>query len=527
MHEIERPRLEIDTAYSINEIDEAHAALVRANALFGERKVNQAIADLNRLISRHPLYFSAHRLLAKIHLQSGNLPAAYLHLGFASSGDPDDAFASINLEAAAFELGFLDFASSQFQNLEEAISRPEERAVHYFNKGKILARQNDYAGAIEAYRACLAANPNHPDAPVRLMDSMHAEGMTSEAFEMALSLLRGAQAPSLELLSIAGDFSDSALRELAPLIEPHLQALDRSDGNAQVARDFLWAKLCHAKGEYEDAWRFAKAANLEKRKQVAAERERDAQWEKSILDWSRGGDLPPPSGLPANTAIPLFLLGPSRSGKTTLERLLSKIGGVRRGFENKLVSSAVAKANNTGGMLPSGFLPFLPDRLLPKFSEIYHRLIEMRSAGSKVFTTTTPGLVAYVPSIAAALPTAKFVLMRRSPLDLLVRTYFKNYRSGHHHAFDPRWIAEYVAWYDDLSRQWEKRFPDRVRILSYEQLVADPAKTVSDIASWLGLPLQSREGPVVVGDDRGVARPYMSIMEKEGAIAPSQHFGET
>jgi tetratricopeptide (TPR) repeat protein len=517
--------LEIDTAYSINEIDEAHAALSRASALVGERKINQAISDLNRLVSRYPLYLSAHRLLAKIYLQSGNLPAAYLHLAYASSGDPDDGFASVNLEAAAFELGFLESAASQFQSLEAAISRPDERAVHFFNKGKILNRRNDYVGSIEAYRTCLAANPKHPEAPVRMIDSMHAEGMASEAFETALSLLRSTKEPSFELLSVAADFSDEALRELVPLIEPHLDAVECRDQNARIAHDFLRAKLSHAKGEYEDAWRFAMAANLEKRGQVAAERERDAQWEKSILEWSRGGHIPSSSGLSPNASVPLFLLGPSRSGKTTLESLLSRIEGVRRGFENKLLSSAVAKANNAGGMLPSGFLPFLPDRLLPKFSEIYHRLVESKSAGSKVFTTTTPGLVAYVPSIIAALPTAKFILMHRSPLDLLVRTYFKNYRSGHHHAYDPKWIAEYVDWYDDLSRQWEKQFPERVRILSYEQLVANPTKTVSDIAMWLGLNPQSLEGPLV-GDDSGVAKPYISIMKKEGAIAPSQHFGK-
>ena len=449
------------------------------------------------------------------------MPSAYLHLAFAASGDPEDGFANVNLEAAAVELGFLEFASSQFGVLENCITRPDETAVHYFNKGKILYRRNNYRGAVEAFQTCIAANPKHADAPIRMIESMQADGRTSEALDIALPLINGTIGPSLDLLSVISDFPDSSLRQLAPRIQPNIEMLACPDLNDQTMRDFILARIYHVTGNYEKAWQTARAANLCKRDQVRAEREKDRHWEQKILDWSRSGNFPASSGLPHTKSIPLFILGPSRSGKTTLETLLSNVHGVRRGYENKLLSNAVSKANSSSGRLPSGFLPFLPDSLLPAFFHNYHRLIEKRSSGSSVFTTTTPGLIAYVPSILAALPGAKFVLMRRSSLDLLVRTYFKSYRSGHYHAYDPNWIIEYIDWYEQLSQQWEKVFPGSVRILSYEELVADTVGVVSDILEWLGLRLEASLSALVVGDDRYVSEPYIPILKKEESIDSS------
>jgi tetratricopeptide (TPR) repeat protein len=514
--------LPIDDAYSVNDIDEARAALAHALSLFTGGKIKDAIAALKTLTARYPFYLSAHRLLAKIYLELGDKPNAYLHLAFAASGDPQDAFASVNLEAAAVEFGFLEHASSQFAALENSIARPEELAVHYFNKGKALYRQNDYRGAVEAFRKCLEANPKHTDAPIRTIDCLQAEGRFAEAFDLAQKLLASTKALSLELASVVCDFPDKALRRLAPQIAPRIDAIECKEMDARIARDFILAKLHHATGEHEKAWAAASAANAVKRETVRQEREKDAYWEKQILQWACSGKFPPSSGLPPTGAVPLFILGPSRSGKTTLESHLSKLDGVRRGFENKLLSSAVSKANNASGRLPSGFLPFLPDGLLPAFCQNYHRLFERKSADAKVFTTTTPGLIAYLPSILAALPNAKFVLMRRAPLDLLVRTYFKNYRSGHTHACDPNWILEYIDWYEQLSRQWEKNFPENVRTQSYEELVTDTGAQVRNAAAWLGLCADIDPSAFTAGDDRGVSAPYLPIIKKEGSLDPSR-----
>jgi hypothetical protein len=52
-----------------------------------------------------------------------------------------------------------------------------------------------------------------------------------------------------------------------------------------------------------------------------------------------------------------------------------------------------------------------------------------------------------------------------------------------------------------------KKFPDIVRIINYEDMVANPAAAVRVAADLCGLP--QAEGPLPdVGDDRGCAEPY-------------------
>src|SRR5207248_3192822 len=56
-------------------------------------------------------------------------------------------------------------------------------------------------------------------------------------------------------------------------------------------------------------------------------------------------------GLP----ISLFILGPSRSGKTTMEHLVSTLDGVKRGYENPSVDTAVRRAFPTAALLAGRF----------------------------------------------------------------------------------------------------------------------------------------------------------------------------
>ncbi len=59
-----------------------------------------------------------------------------------------------------------------------------------------------------------------------------------------------------------------------------------------------------------------------------------------------------------------------------------------------------------------------------------------------------------------------------------------------------------------------EKFPDIVRVVNYEDMVADPAGTLRVAAELCGLPMP--EGPAPsVGDDRGCAEPYREFMAAE------------
>jgi hypothetical protein len=60
----------------------------------------------------------------------------------------------------------------------------------------------------------------------------------------------------------------------------------------------------------------------------------------------------------------------------------------------------------------------------------------------------------------------------------------------------------------DLMAQ---KFPEIVRVINYEEMVADPAAALRTAAEIRGLPMSDEPLPPI-GDDRGCAAPYRQFM---------------
>src|SRR5205823_7329608 len=69
--------------------------------------------------------------------------------------------------------------------------------------------------------------------------------------------------------------------------------------------------------------------------------------------------------------ISLFILGPSRSGKTTLEKLVGALDGVKPGYEDGIVEETVRRACETAGLPAITWLENLPQMLHPLCRTIY------------------------------------------------------------------------------------------------------------------------------------------------------------
>ena len=120
--------------------------------------------------------------------------------------------------------------------------------------------------------------------------------------------------------------------------------------------------------------------------------------------------------------------------------------------------------------------------------------------------------------MATLLGNARFIFVKRNHDDVMLRIYMRNYREGHPYAYDLNSIRDHLNWYDQMADLMLEKFPSIVRIVSYEDMVANPAGAVRTVAELCGLPMP--EGPVPpVGDDRGCAEPYRDLMARELAAA--------
>ena len=54
---------------------------------------------------------------------------------------------------------------------------------------------------------------------------------------------------------------------------------------------------------------------------------------------------------PPSHPLSLFIIGPSRSGKTTVERLLGQVEGIKCGYESRLAERTARRTSQLSGLL--------------------------------------------------------------------------------------------------------------------------------------------------------------------------------
>src|SRR5205085_1873144 len=102
-------------------------------------------------------------------------------------------------------------------------------------------------------------------------------------------------------------------------------------------------------GRPQEAWQSLVAAN----RSIYLARQQDArdvgETQRQGLARLKARQIKQASG--TSKTISLFILGPSRSGKTTMETLIATLDGVKRGYENPIVENAIRRTFQSAGLL--------------------------------------------------------------------------------------------------------------------------------------------------------------------------------
>jgi hypothetical protein len=217
----------------------------------------------------------------------------------------------------------------------------------------------------------------------------------------------------------------------------------------------------------------------------------------------------------------LFLFGPSRGGKTTLERLAATIPGLHPGYENRLISVARQRVIDDAGLPQDLTLADFGPAERARFCELFDPMLREYAGEAKAVTCTLPGYIEMMVELAGLVPNMRFAVVRRDPDDTAFRIYMNHYKETRFRfAYDMTGIREYLAFYDAMTERLAAALPQRTTILRYEDIVADPAAARAAIAHLCGLPVPS--GPVpAIGDDRGCAEPYRAAMAAALSMPPA------
>ena len=279
---------------------------------------------------------------------------------------------------------------------------------------------------------------------------------------------------------------------------------------------FIRAAALDKAGRHAQAWEHLVPANRTLFRAMGEERQERREREQESLAWLRDTPIRARDDARGGGAHPisLFILGPSRSGKTTMEQLAAALPGVKRGYENPIVENAVRRAFQRSALLTSNAFEYLPPQLDPLCRDIYLEELARRAGSATVFTNTHPGRIHDAFRIAAAFPNVRFIFVKRNLEDTVLRIYMRKYNRGNSYAYDLKSARDHVVWYHQMMDLLAKKLPDAVRIMQYEDMVADPAAALRVAADLCGLPMAGGAVPAL-GDDRDCASPYRQFIAAE------------
>lgn len=488
----------------------AHGQLLAAAAAHQAAEHARALALCEALLARHPEYVGALHLAGRIHLAIGEPEAALARLDKAAALHPGDPAIAASVAAASVALGVvphdsagpdINEAAAQSQagasllsdrefdraavHLRRAVALDPAAAEARLNLGRVLLQLGDIAGAVAALEAHIALAP----------DSV-----------AALQLL--AQVPP-EMVRID---LDAALTRR--------EALPEASADEQTRLEFARANFLDRRGRYAEAWDRLMLANGLVAAGHAAAREAHRRERREQVGWVSRFDLHPATGSHFETTS-LFILGVSRSGKSTLESLLARLPGVTAGYENMAIRRAAAAASQSAGLLTIRAARRLPRQLEAPFAAHYATEVRRRVGDARLFVSTQPGALLEAGALVNALGNVRFVLMRRDSEDTAIRMLFRHYRDRMVFAYDLRAALDEITNYGQLMEAWQARLPDHCIAMTYEDLVTDPEAQVRRVCALCSI--DRGIGPLpAVPDDRGAARPYREAIAAALAVAPAR-----
>jgi len=233
---------------------------------------------------------------------------------------------------------------------------------------------------------------------------------------------------------------------------------------------------------YDEAFRWLSAAATVRRRRLAYDVSMDEKKIQRIIETYSSNYLKAPS--PAiESARYIFIVGLPRSGTTLLERILTGLPGVRTNGETDNFSRALLVATPPGNEdVFSRAKCADPSAVASHYANLARAAID-----EPVVIEKLPMNYLYLGAIYRALPEAKLLWMKRSPLDSCFAMYRTLFGGAYPFSYDFDDLARYYAAYDRLMSHWKRTLGSHLREIEYEDLVRRPAGVGAAVAEHCGL----------------------------------------
>ena len=242
-------------------------------------------------------------------------------------------------------------------------------------------------------------------------------------------------------------------------------------------------------GETDQAWASLMAGAASKRRQLRYDAKVEAEGHASLKSLATTGFV---SGQDAGSGrVPIFIVGMPRTGTTLLERILGNHAEVRAGGELNDFNSALSQTSDRfiGTTLSPAMVEQLGALDFARVGQLYMQRTEGKARGSRYLVDKNPANFVHAAFIARALPQARILCLRRSPMDACLSNLKELFSSdAYGYSYDLDELADHYVAFDSLCRHWQDVMPARFHVVDYEELVLDPQRVARDVMRFCGLP---------------------------------------
>lgn len=230
-----------------------------------------------------------------------------------------------------------------------------------------------------------------------------------------------------------------------------------------------------------------------KAKSVRAARYVPAIFDRLLADQKRLYAPDPASDRQDPSVRIVFILGMPRSGTTLVEHILSGHPQVRSLGESPALTGTLLDvrariARRTGRQAPWDWVALQNERDIAQARVEYltRTGIELPCAGTILSKMPLDAL--NIGLAARLLPEARFIVLRRHPLDTGLSNLMTNFHQGHDYATRLDWIGHFSRIVHDATEDYAQKLePERLRLQSYRELVTNPEVEIAALRAFAGL----------------------------------------
>jgi pentatricopeptide repeat protein len=183
----------------------------------------------------------------------------------------------------------------------------------------------------------------------------------------------------------------------------------------------------------------------------------------------------------SNSQLPIFIVGMIRSGTTLLDQTVSSHPSVKSAGELRFWTQETLELAYRDQPPSCAEMKIIAER--------YLQGLEALHGGAERITDKMPLNFAYLGFVHQAMPNARFIHIRRHPVDTCLSIYTTYLGRGTPFAYKKANIVAYYREYLRVIAYWRERIPkDRLLEIDYEELVINPEAVMPKVIEFCGLP---------------------------------------